>query len=291
MAGRRGMDASHGTPTAAAGPWIVTLDADPGETMGVVRLAAPLSPEEAGATLSRAAVETNEIRWEGLVPRAALVRRAGRLVLTERPVRADPEKVEQSFLARLRDDGLSVLPWNTSSSRLLSRLRFYRRVTHVAADDFSDASLARSAPDWLAPHLKLTGGQLIGAGGLVTALSALARRAFPKLDERVPSALRLPTGSMREIDYDGAEPAVEARIQEVFGLSKSPEVCGVPVTFRLLSPAHRPLQVTRDLESFWRVTYAEVRKEMRGRYPKHYWPEDPLKAEATSGPHRPGHRR
>ncbi len=122
----------------------------------------------------------------------------------------------------------------------------------------------------------------MGPGSLHTALAALARRTSAALDEQVPSSVRLPTGSMREIDYEGAEPAVEARIQEVFGLAKSPEICGVPLTFRLLSPASRPLQVTRDLGSFWRVTYAEVRKEMRGRYPKHYWPEDPLKAEPTA---------
>jgi len=81
---------------------------------------------------------------------------------------------------------------------------------------------------------------------------------------------------------------VEARIQEVFGLAESPRVCGVPLTFRLLSPARRPLQITRDLASFWRTTYTEVRKEMRGRYPKHYWPENPLDAEPTSGV-RPRH--
>ena len=103
-----------------------------------------------------------------------------------------------------------------------------------------------------------------------------------RIDTDVPESLLLPTGGRRAIDYEGSEPSVEARIQEVFGLARSPLICGIPVTFRLLSPARRPLQITRDLESFWRVTYAEVRKEMRGRYPKHHWPENPLTAQPTS---------
>jgi ATP-dependent helicase HrpB len=107
-----------------------------------------------------------------------------------------------------------------------------------------------------------------------------SRGAFMK---SVPESIELPAGNRRRIDYSTEAPAVEARIQEVFGLSESPRVCGVPLTFRLLSPAQRPLQITRDLAGFWKNTYAEVRGEMRGRYPRHYWPEDPLVAEAITG--------
>jgi ATP-dependent helicase HrpB len=123
----------------------------------------------------------------------------------------------------------------------------------------------------------------MSAGALVSAVRSLLGGARGGFDAEVPEALTLPTGARRAIDYEGGEPSVEARIQEVFGLAESPHVCGMPLTFRLLSPARRPLQITRDLASFWRMTYAEVRKEMRGRYPKHYWPEDPLEAEPTSG--------
>jgi ATP-dependent helicase HrpB len=268
--------------TRASAPWIVALDADPGETTGAIRLAAPVEGEEAEATLSRAAVESLEIRWEGTVPRGFLSRRVGRLVLSERPLRPEPDQVVPSFLGELGQRGISLLPWNSQSSRLLARLRFYARAHPGKTPDLSDAGLISAAPEWLAPHLKTSGGQVIGAGGLLAAVRALARGVSGRLDDEVPAAVQLPTGAMREIDYDGSEPAVEARIQEVFGLARSPVICGVPLTFRLLSPAHRPLQVTRDLQSFWRVTYAEVRREMRGRYPKHYWPEDPLRAEATS---------
>lgn len=272
-----------GSPTRADGSWIVALDADPGETTGLIRLAVPLTSDQAERTLAAAASESREIRWEGLVPRGFLVRRAGRLVLTERHERPSPDLVIESFQRVLAQKGLSLLPWNTPSRRLLARLRFHARARPEQAHDVSDQGLIARAAEWLVPHLKTDGGQVLGAGGLFSALSALARGSAPRLDELVPKGFRLPTGATREIDYDGAEPAVEARIQEVFGLSESPKIFGVPVTFRLLSPAHRPLQVTRDLASFWRVTYAEVRKEMRGRYPKHYWPEDPLSAEPTAG--------
>ena len=121
------------------------------------------------------------------------------------------------------------------------------------------------------------------AGRLQSALQAMLGAARGRFESEVPESITLPTGGRRAIDYEGEEPAVEARIQEVFGLAESPRLCGVPLLFRLLSPARRPLQITNDLASFWRSTYAEVRREMRGRYPKHYWPENPLEAEPTAG--------
>jgi ATP-dependent helicase HrpB len=129
---------------------------------------------------------------------------------------------------------------------------------------------------------------VLTAGRLLAALHGLLNGARPRmprgeLDAAVPREIILPTGAARRIDYSGGSPAVEARIQEVFGLSDSPRVCGVPLAFRLLSPARRPIQVTADLAGFWKGSYAEVRKEMRGRYPKHDWPEDPARARPTSG--------
>jgi ATP-dependent helicase HrpB len=269
-------------PSRAAGPWVVALDADPGETTGSIRLAAPVESGEAEQALAFAAEETEEIRWEGLVPKGALVRRAGRLVLTERPSRPSPEAVRGSFLTMLGQQGPGLLPWNAQSKRLLERMRFYARAARRDAGDLTDTGLASRAADWLVPHLKLTGGHVINAGGLYSALRSLAAGMGGRIDAEVPESLTLPTGGKRAIDYEGSEPSVEARIQEVFGLARSPMICGVPLTFRLLSPARRPLQITRDLESFWRTTYAEVRKEMRGRYPKHYWPEDPRTAQPTN---------
>jgi len=119
---------------------------------------------------------------------------------------------------------------------------------------------------------------------LFRAVEGLASGSRRELDREVPDSIELPTGSRRRIDYSGDEPALEAKIQEVFGMAATPRICGRPLVLRLLSPASRPLQITRDLASFWKNTYPEVRKEMRGRYPKHYWPEDPLRAEPTRGP-------
>ena len=120
-------------------------------------------------------------------------------------------------------------------------------------------------------------------GRFAAALDALFPGGRRALDRMAPESIVLPTGGRRGIDYSTGEPSVSARIQEVFGLTESPLICGVPLTFRLLSPAFRPLQITKDLSSFWKTTYAEVRKEMRGRYPKHYWPENPRLAEPISG--------
>jgi ATP-dependent helicase HrpB len=270
-------------PSRAAAKWIVALDADPGETAGAIRLAVPVDEREAAEALARTAAETLECRWEGLVPRGMMVRRAGRLVLTERPTVLPAEVILRAFSELLRSRGLEVLPWSAASRRLLERARFYARAyPERGLGDMSDTGLAERAEQWLDPVLKPTGGQVLSAGGLQTALRSLLGSAGGRLDAEVPESIRLPAGRAAAVEYTTGEPAVEARIQEVFGLAQSPRICGLPVTFRLLSPARRPLQITRDLASFWRTTYAEVRGEMRGRYPKHYWPEDPLQAEPTS---------
>jgi ATP-dependent helicase HrpB len=268
----------------AAAAWITAPDADAGETSGVIRLAAPVDREEVDAVLALAAEERREIRWEGLVPKGAIVRRVGRLVLAQRPERPQPSEVAAAFREHLRREGLSILPWNAGSRALLARLRFFARCSPESAlGDLDDAALAARAGEWLEPFLTLAGGQLMTAGKLLSALQSLAAGARGRFQSQVPETIVLPTGGRRAIDYEGGQPSVEARIQEVFGLAESPRVCGVPLVFRLLSPARRPLQITDDLGSFWRTTYAEVRREMRGRYPKHYWPENPLEAEPTAG--------
>jgi ATP-dependent helicase HrpB len=163
-------------------------------------------------------------------------------------------------------------------------MRFFARArTGSGLGDLSDAGLVERSGQWLEPFLRLDGGHILGAERLREALQSILERRVAQFRAEAPESITLPTGGKRRIDYSGDAPAVEARIQEVFGLSESPLVCGVRLTFRLLSPARRPLQVTRDLAGFWRSTYADVRKEMRSRYPKHYWPEDPLQAEPTSG--------
>jgi ATP-dependent helicase HrpB len=274
-------------PTAlasrAAEEWVVAPETDAGETAGTIRLAAPLTEGEAEEALLPVTVEEVEIRWTRLVPRAHRFTRAGRLTLTERPAPLPPQAVAASLEERLAREGIGILPWNEKSRRLLERVRFWGAHGKGASGvDLSDAGLAARAAEWLAPHLALGGGPVLTPEKLSAALRGLLGADRGRLDAEVPESLVLPTGGRRGMDYSGGAPAVEARIQEVFGLAASPLVCGVPVVFRLLSPAGRPLQVTTDLSGFWKGSYAEVRKEMRGRYPRHYWPEDPLQAEPTT---------
>jgi len=279
----------------ASSQWIAAVETDAGETVGTIRLAAPVEEAEAGRMLAPVTVESEEVRWDGLVPKAVLVRRAGRLLLSERPSRPTRAAGTPSFLERLAGLGVGILPWDEISRGVLSRLRYFAaRFPERGLGDLSDEGLAARGQDWLAQSLAFTGGPVISSAGLLTALRRLTERCEPRLgrkdlDDAVPERIALPTGAARRIDYSGSAPVVEARIQEVYGLSASPRICGVPLAFRLLSPAGRPLQTTADLAGFWAGSYAEVRKEMRGRYPKHEWPEDPAKARPTSRvkPRRP----
>jgi ATP-dependent helicase HrpB len=280
----------------AASEWITAPETDAGETIGTIRLAAPVDSAEAERVLAPVIEETLEVRWEGMTAKGVLSRRAGRLLLSERPVRPPAEAGIASFRERLARLGISILPWDPATRALLDRLRFLAsRLPERGLGDLSDAGLIERSASWLGPVLNLAGGPVLTAGRLLAALRGLLDGARPRMPRRefdavVPGEIILPTGAARRIDYSGGSPAVEARIQEVFGLSDSPRVCGVPLAFRLLSPARRPIQVTSDLAGFWKGSYSEVRKEMRGRYPKHNWPEDPSRARPTSGA-RPRRRR
>ena len=157
--------------------------------------------------------------------------------------------------------------------------------------DLSDAALGATLSEWLAAWLDgITRREQLARIPLLEALLApLSWDARRELDALAPSHLTVPSGSRVRIDYlDDSAPAVSVRLQEVFGLTATPRIGGgrVPITFKLLSPAQRPVQVTRDPASFWRGAYAEVRKDLRGRYPKHYWPENPLEAAAVRGVRR-----
>ena len=160
--------------------------------------------------------------------------------------------------------------------------------------DVSDAALLASLEDWLAPWLDgVTRRDHLARVKLHDALHALLDwNQQRRLDEQVPTHLTVPSGSRIAVDYSGAMPALAVKLQEVFGWMESPRIAGgrVPVTLELLSPARRPVQVTRDLASFWSRGYAEVRKELKGRYPKHYWPDDPYAATPTRKISPPGER-
>jgi ATP-dependent helicase HrpB len=195
------------------------------------------------------------------------------------------------MLEGVRQLGIAALPWDDAARNLQARLEFVRALGRSELGDWpasDDAALLANCDEWLPAWLGgLTRREHLArlplAEMLLGRLGGAQRRA---LDELAPRELAMPTGSRLRIDYvDDNAPCLSVRLQEVFGMAATPRIGGgaVPVTFKLLSPAQRPMQVTRDLAGFWRGSYAEVRKEMRGRYPRHNWPEDPAAATAHRG--------
>ena len=201
----------------------------------------------------------------------------------------DREHVAAALLTGVRELGMAVLPWSKEARALQSRIVFAHKLGARAPQpwpDVSDAALAATLESWLAPYLlNLTRRDHLARLDLPTILwSMLDWSMQQRLNDIAPTHLTAPSGSRIPIDYSSPEPVAAVRLQEVFGLRTTPTVGDgqVPLTLHLLSPAHRPVQVTRDLMSFWARGYAEVRKELKGRYPKHYWPEDPLTATPTA---------
>ena len=285
------------TQNLAKSEFIVAVDLDDRDRDARILLAAPLSRDEIEEHLSDRLQRGESVEWNSR-EQAVLARRYVRLdaiTLEDKPLQdVAPEAARTAILQGVRELGLDALPWTRDARDLQARMEFVRKVLNPPANewpDVSDAALSATLDTWLAPWLDG-----------VTRRDHLARLSVPEilrsllpwdkqrqLDELAPTHFTAPTGSNIRIDYiDESAPAVSVRLQEVFGLDATPRVGGghVPITFKLLSPAQRPVQVTRDLASFWRGSYADVRKDMRGRYPKHYWPENPLEAEPTRGVRR-----
>ena len=269
-------------------PYVVAAELDGRRPESRIFLAAPITLGEIEAHFSDQIVREQVVAWDAR-ERAVIARereRLGAIVLADRPLRdADPALVSAALLDGIRREGIAALPWSDAARSLRQRLAFLRHVDPTWPD-VSDEALADSLGEWLAPWLgdarslaDLARVDL--AAALLTRLSWERRAA---LDELAPTHVTVPSGSRIRIDYgDPTAPVLAVRLQEMFGLADTPRIARgrVPLTVHLLSPAHRPVQVTRDLAGFWRTSYFDVRKEMRGRYPKHYWPDDPLTAEAT----------
>ncbi|MCG8428419.1 MAG: ATP-dependent helicase HrpB, partial [Chromatiales bacterium] len=214
--------------------------------------------------------------------------RLGNLVLSERPLRdVDPVLQAQALLNGVRELGLSVLPWNDEANQLRQRLRFlHHHQSNADWPDLADDQLLATLDDWLSPWL--TGisraDQLKRLNLRQIMLSLLSWEQQQALDELAPTHFGVPSGSRKRIDYsDLKAPVLAVRLQEMFGCVDTPRICKgeVALLIHLLSPAQRPIQVTQDLAGFWARTYESVKKELKGRYPKHYWPDDPLVAEPT----------
>jgi ATP-dependent helicase HrpB len=290
LAGGRGARLTEAQSIAQA-EFLVVADLDAGEREALIRLAAPL-PRVALETDFASLIEHRQ-RFEWDAREQAVVaqdeRWLGAIRLGERRLEnPDSARVTSALLAGINELGLDALPWTKEALALRQRLAFAREVDTRPQQpwpDVSDAALSATLDTWLAPWL--TGMSRrdhlarLDMTGIVAALLDWNQRQ--RLDEIAPTHLQVPSGSRIPIDYSAA-PTVAVRLQEVFGLAATPAVGGgrVPLTLQLLSPAHRPVQVTKDLASFWARGYAEVKKELKGRYPKHYWPDDPTTAVATA---------
>jgi len=256
---------------------------------GRIVLAAPITLEEIEQDFAEQIRDSETVTFDATSAslRARRTRRLGSLVLAEqtRPVGFD------SGSARLLAEGIATigvrkLPWSKAQLQLRNRVMFLRRAEGDEWPDLSDDTLARTAAEWLAPFLTgKTSLQQIGADDLAAMLDALLPWTLRKrIDAEAPTHFAAPSGSQVPIDYEAEEgPKLSIRVQELFGLAVHPTIAGgrVPLLIELLSPAHRPVQMTRDLPGFWRGSYKDVRTDLRGRYPKHPWPDDPLTAPAT----------
>ena len=275
---------------------IVALDLDDRERDARILLAAPLEREALETVMAGQLGWREIIEWsrreQAVVARREL--RLDQLLLETRPLPAvSPERAREAMLEGVRELGIGALPWDRDTRDLQARVAFVRGLAASYGEwpDLADAALAVSLDTWLAPWLDgVMRREHLARIPLAEALRArLGWERLRELDVLAPTHLEVPSGSRIRIDYlDASAPAVAVRLQEVFGLAATPQLGGgrAPVTFKLLSPAHRPVQVTRDLASFWRRGYAEVRKDLRGRYPKHHWPDDPLAAAPVRGVRR-----
>ena len=277
-------------------PWLVIADlgSRQGQREERIYLAADFDPALFDSVLAEQVRTVDQLDWderEGVL-RAERQRKVGELVLSREPLTGLDEAARSLALVGLvRRKGLELLPWTPELRQWQARVALLRQLDLDAQGqspwpDVSDAALLAGLEQWLLPYL-----------GKVSRLSHFANLELPsivhnllpwplpqRLDELAPHHLKVPSGSSVRLDYSEHPPVLAVRLQELFGLADTPRIAGgrQVVKLHLLSPARRPVQVTQDLANFWRSTYAEVKKDLKGRYPKHYWPDDPLVAEATA---------
>ena len=270
-------------------PFIVVAELTGAANASRIVLAALISLEEIEQRFADRIEDRDAVTFDGASAslRARRTRRLGSIVLAEQVKQVTPDADTARILAQsLIAQGLHKLDWSKAALQLRTRVQFLRKAEGDEWPDLSDEGLAASAADWLEPLLAdKTARSQIGAGELFDAISNLVpwnlRR---RLDDEAPTHFTAPTGTNAAIDYEAEQgPTISIRLQELFGLSKHPSIAGgrIPLVIELLSPGHKPVQITRDLPGFWRGSYADVRTEMRGRYPRHPWPDDPTSAQPT----------
>jgi ATP-dependent helicase HrpB len=293
---RNGTGALLESGALAREEFLVAAELDGRPTDSRIFLALPVERAELEANFANDIVREDVLTWDSgaLAVIARRRRRLGALVLDEGPSPdPDPEAVAVALLEGVQREGIGRLPWSDGAARTRARLAFMHRLDPGAWPDVSDDALGRNLARWLAPRLgpsrRFQDLREIDLGEALLALVAPSERR--RLDQWAPTHVQVPTGSRILVDYtDATAPVLAVRLQELFGQLNTPVVGGgqVPLTLHLLSPAGRPVQVTRDLAGFWRTAYFEVRKDLKGRYPKHHWPDDPLSATPTRQARRRG---
>ena len=284
----RGANVDAASPLARE-PYLAVAELAGTAAQGRILLAAPITLAEIETRFADRIVAREEVTFDAASAslRGRRSRRLGAVALSDQPMRVVPDDdTARKFADGIAALGIDRLPWTKSLKQWRDRIMFLRRSEGDEWPDVSDAALAGTVSEWLAPALaSKTALDQIAADELDTAVRGLLPWPLKRrLDAEAPTHFEAPTGSAVPIDYEAeGGPKLAIRVQELFGLDRHPAIAGgkVALLIELLSPAHRPVQMTRDLPGFWRGSYAAVRAEMRGRYPKHPWPEDPIAAAPT----------
>lgn len=290
MVSGTGAEVADGSALRGA-PWLAVAVADrPATAVSArIRLAAVIDEDTARSAAGRLRVAGEEVRWEDGDVVARRVERLGAVELAARALKSPaPELVRAALLDGLRREGPDLLRWTRDARELRERLGFLHRELGGGWPDVSDAALLDRPDAWLEPELSRARRRAdlgrLDAGQALRRLLPWASGEAARLDELAPERIEVPSGSRVRVEYGGPQPVLAVKLQELFGLRETPRVAGtagVPVLVHLLSPAGRPAAVTADLASFWQDGYRAVRAELRGRYPRHPWPEDPSTAVAT----------
>ncbi len=289
LANGRGANLDSAHPLARS-PYLVAAELSGSAASTRILLAAAADEADILAAASHRIRESNEIDFDTSAGalRSRRVRRLDAIVLANEPQTVMPGEETARLLAEeIAKLGLSRLQWSKAQLQLRDRVGFLRAAGEDEWPNLSDEALAKTAAEWLAPYLTAeTKLSEISVEDLGAALDALLPWTLKRrLDDEAPTHFEAPTGNRHAIDYETAgAPALHIRVQELFGLTHHPSIAGgkLPLTLHLLSPAHRPIQITRDLPGFWRGSWAAVKSEMKGRYPRHHWPDDPAAAVPTS---------
>ncbi|MBR1214961.1 ATP-dependent helicase HrpB [Bradyrhizobium sp. JYMT SZCCT0180] len=277
------------TSSLARAPYIAVAELTGTAAQGRILLAAPIAQEEIELRFADQIENAEEITFDrgAMALRARRKRSLHAITLSEAPMALQPSaETAKTFAAGLVAAGLDKLPWSKSLKQWRDRVMFLRKAEGESWPDLSDDALAATSEAWLEPVLyDKTSLKDLSSGDLSDALmSLLPWDLRARLEREAPTHFEAPTGTMLAIDYEAEQgPTIAVRLQELFGLNSHPSIAkgAVPLVLELLSPAQRPVQVTRDLPGFWRGSYAAVRSDLRGRYPRHPWPEDPANALPT----------